>query len=97
MACQFCNHSTPHGCWTADEAAGCGNYAASREDARRRREDTDEVERVIAALAKRPTAAQIEKAERRELARLKAKYEANDINGVKERQHVDATAASRDL
>ena len=76
MSCTFCGHDTPHGCWDAKEAASCGNYANLRDAAKSKRAAIDEVEKVIAAARpKPPTAAQIEKAERRELARLKAKYE----------------------
>jgi len=75
MGCQFCGHSTPHGCWDANEAASCGNYRNARAQIASRRSATDEVEKVLKARAKRPSKAQIEKAERAELARLKAKYD----------------------
>lgn len=74
MGCQFCGHTTPHGCWDAAEAASCGNYANARARIKEQRNHVAEVEREIAARHRKPTRVEIEKAERRELARLKAKY-----------------------
>ena len=75
MSCDFCGHPTPHGCWTAEEAASCGNYSRAREAILKNQTTRDAVEEIIAARGKPPTREQIEEIERRELARLKAKYE----------------------
>jgi len=75
VGCEFCGHATPHSCWDAHEAASCGNYANARERLKARRSAALDVEKVIAARTKGPSKAQIEKAERAELARLKRKYE----------------------
>ncbi len=72
MGCSFCGHSTPHGCWDAREAAQCGNMPADAlSNARKLVSELEAVERI----RKGPTKAEIERAERRELARLEKKYE----------------------
>jgi len=72
MGCSFCGHSTPHGCWDAAEAARCGNMPADAlSNAKKLVSELEAVERIRNG----PTKAEIEKAERRELARLKKKYE----------------------
>lgn len=76
MGCDFCGHDTPHSCWDANEAANCGNYLSRRAYVKARLFKAAEVEKIIERRSKRPSPAQIEAAERRELARLKAKYEA---------------------
>jgi hypothetical protein len=75
MGCDFCGHSTPHGCWDAQEAASCGNYAHARNAMKARLTASADVEKIIEARTTPPTRAQIEKSERAQLARLKAKYE----------------------
>ena len=80
MGCDFCGHSTPHSCWDADEASNCGNYLHARDAVKSRHSKIDDVEKIITDRERRmrpPTAAQIEARERKELARLKRKYEGN--------------------
>lgn len=74
-SCSFCSNPTPHVCWTAEEASCCGNYATARAELKSRQGRADAVERIIAAASRKQTAAEIEKRERKELDRLKRKYE----------------------
>lgn len=74
MGCSFCGHSTPHGCRDAHDAASCGNFANARAHLKEQWDRVAEVEREIAKRSRGPTESEIAKAERRELARLKAKY-----------------------
>lgn len=72
MGCEFCHKSWVQGCWSAAEAANCGNMDAATID------NLKKSAKAIADIERRrrgPTKAQIEKLERAELARLKAKYE----------------------
>lgn len=70
-ACAFCGKNWVQGCWTAQEASTCGNLDRNAiESARTLTAAMDKVERVRAQ-----DAADIEKRERAELARLKRKYE----------------------
>lgn len=75
MSCMFCGHNTPHSCWDAFEAANCGNYKAMRERIVQNSSAVAEVERIIKSRSKSLSKEDIEKAERKELQRLKDKYE----------------------
>ena len=72
MGCDYCNKSWVHGCWTAAEAAYCGNMDA---DTLARLKKSAKVADEIEERRRGPAAEEIEARERRELARLKAKYE----------------------
>lgn len=75
-ACSFCGKDWVQGCWTAVEAASCGNFdGVSVRRAKEAAAAATQVEAIINARPKRRTRADIEATERRELARLKAKYE----------------------
>ena len=74
MRCLFCGKDYVQGCWTGGEAAHCGNLDANA---------IRQTKELAAALAKveserERSASDVEKHERRELARLKAKYEPID-------------------
>lgn len=72
LRCSFCGKDYVQSCWDAAEAARCGNMPADALSAARKMvAELETVERI----RKGPTKAEIEKAERRELARLKKKYE----------------------
>lgn len=70
-ACTFCGKDWVQGCWTAEEAATCGNLDRQAvANAKALTSAMDKAERV-----RKQTAADVEKHERAELARLKRKYE----------------------
>lgn len=72
LRCDYCGKDWVQSCWTADEAANCGNMDAQ---SIRRAKDAAKAVAAVERKRKGPTKAQVEAAERRELARLKAKYE----------------------
>lgn len=70
-ACTFCGKDWVQGCWTAEEALTCGNLDRNAiRGAKTLAAAMNKAERV-----RKQTADDIEKFERRELARLKRKYE----------------------
>lgn len=76
MGCDFCGKDWVQGCWDATEAAGCGNL----DDGIIKRANAfskaaSEAAEIRKQRTRKPTADEIEKWERQELARLKAKYE----------------------
>lgn len=72
MLCRYCGRSDVHPCWNADEAGYCGNLGTN--EARMAKEWASAVTKV--ERARERAAGDLERTERRELARLKAKYEA---------------------
>ena len=71
MSCEFCQKSYVQGCWTAEEAARCGNM--SDEHIKFAKQFSAAVEKVEAA--RKEQAEETERYERDLLRRLKAKYE----------------------
>lgn len=72
LRCGFCGKDYVQACWDAAEASRCGNMSPhALSNAKKLVRELEAVERI----SKGPTKAEVEKAERRELARLKKKYE----------------------
>lgn len=76
LRCDYCGKDWVHPCWDADEAVRCGNLDdASVKRAQELAKSATRAQELREHLSRKPTAAEIEVNERKELARLKAKYE----------------------